>query len=226
MKMRIFKNSLVLLMFGAFFASCDLTKDPDELGTSAKGIAGEWYVQTFVEGVPTLDYVPLKTFNTAANIAEMWFDDGDNSLGLRGVVKTDAPNLSFGSLIENNEYYEEQVPDAGYDPEAGLVVGDIFSFETDPEFPGYPEFFEIKKGIVVKNGATTSGGNKSDSIYVELAVPNLVYNWRVAGFDTEVNGETIDTLGVQWEFVDRVNLGNIKVEYIGYKRTGFAEDDH
>ena len=164
---KLHKTSAILsLLFFLSFTACDEGGDPDPGATSTVEMAGDWYVQFLVDGVDVynLGYTKITTYNTAANDGtEIWIDDNQNTWWFKVKCPVNTSNLTFSGT--------------------GLY-SNVDDYEVD---------VDISNGIIVKDGATTSGGNTSDSIYFEAVFsddPTTTY------------------------------------QLVGYKRTGFLEDEH
>jgi hypothetical protein len=167
---KILKITSLLLLLVTFTLSCDRVGDETVGETSTKEMSGDWYVTFKVGGVDVynLGYTLLSTYNTAANNgSEMWIEDHKNSYWYK--MKTP---INYSAKTFGGTGLASSVPD-------GSSTYDVTCKITD--------------GKIVKDGATTSGGNKSDLISYKIEFsddPGTIY---------EVNG---------------------------YKRTGFAEDEH
>lgn len=136
---------IAILISGFFLSSCDLGSEPTIEGTKLQAMCGEWFVQLYAEGEDQgLGYHLVTTSNTAAN------NDTDLILDDHGILTDyDYPPLrvvskvSLGGLTFNNS------PDL-----PNLVSGE--------------SAVSIIEGKIIKMGATTTGGNKTDSIYVKF----------------------------------------------------------
>ncbi|WP_379824450.1 lipid-binding protein [Flavobacterium notoginsengisoli] len=117
------------------FVACDEVGDTDPGGTSTEAMAGDWYVQTLVNGVVVVDYKLLSTYNTAANNGkEFWIDDHGNVWDF----KVKAPlTLSALSFAGNN------------------LASSVDDYDVN---------VNITEGKITKNGATSTGGHKVDGI--------------------------------------------------------------
>jgi hypothetical protein len=117
------------------FASCDEVGDTNPGGTSVESMAGDWYVQTLVNGEVAIDYKLISTYNTAANNgSEMWIEDHGNIWDF----KCKSP-LNIGALT---------------------FAGNNLTSSVD----SYDITVTITNGKVVKNGATSTGGHTVDGI--------------------------------------------------------------
>ena len=167
---KILKITSFLLLLAAFTLSCDRVGDEEVGETSTKEMSGDWYVKFTVGGVDVynLGYTLLTTYNTSANDGtEMWIDDHSNTYWYK--FKTP---INYSAKTFSGSGLASSVPDG-----SGT----------------YDVTVKVSEGKIVKNGATTSGGNTSDLISYKIEFsddPGTVY---------EVNG---------------------------YKRTGFAADEH
>lgn len=135
------------LLFMFNFIACDEGGDPNPGATEVVEMTGDWYVQLLVDGedVYGIGYYLLSTYNTSANNGnEMWIDDHELwPFKVKASVNVSAKTFE-GSGLENEYSYEDELED-------GTEV-DVFPIVT------------ITSGQIIKGGATTSGGNPSDSI--------------------------------------------------------------
>jgi hypothetical protein len=122
------------------FTSCDEGGDPDPGQTSTVDMAGDWFVEFLVDGedIYSIGYAMITTHNTSADDGtEMWIDDHQNTWWFKVKTPINVSNLTFSGT--------------------GLASN----------YDGYEITVDISNGTIVKDGATTSGGNISDSIYFE-----------------------------------------------------------
>lgn len=151
---------LIFLVIGGFLLqSCDAGGDPDPGETEVVELAGDWYVQLLEGDDVVVDYSLISTYNTAANDGEfMWVDDHQNIWWFK--VKTPV------------------------DPSTNTFGGEALASDVD----GYEITVDIFDGVVVEEGATTSGGNTSDLISFSVIFsddPETVYTiegYRRTGF--------------------------------------------
>lgn len=137
---------LVAVLVATSFASCDEVGDTDPGGTAVEAMAGDWYVQTLVDGEVVVDYVLLSTYNTAANDGkQMWMED----YGKIWDFKFKAP-VNIGALT----FSGDNLPSS--------VVHDLTS--TPNVIETYDMNVTVTEGKVTKNGATTTGGHTVDGI--------------------------------------------------------------
>lgn len=125
---------LVALLVLTSFVACDEVGDTDPGGTSVESLAGDWYVQTLVNGEVALDYRLISTYNTAANDANMFIDDHGNIWTFKVKSPVTINSLSF--------------------------AGSNLASSVD----GYDVNVTITEGKVTKNDTKTSGGNTTDGI--------------------------------------------------------------
>jgi hypothetical protein len=151
------KNIIKLFLFlfvGTFLVSCDEGGDPDPGATKVVDMAGDWYVQFLVDGedIYSLDYQLISTYNTAAdNGTEMWIDDQGNTWSFKVKSPVNTTGLTFSGT--------------------GL----------ESNVDGYEVTVTITNGAIVKDAATTSGGNTSDSISFDAEFsddPGTIYQFR------------------------------------------------
>ena len=116
------------------FVACDEVGDTDPGGTSVEALAGDWYVQTLVNGAVVSDYKLISTYNTASNDANMFIDDHGNIWDFKVKTPVTTNSLSF--------------------------AGSNLASSVD----GYNINVNITEGKVTKNDTKTSGGNTTDGI--------------------------------------------------------------
>jgi hypothetical protein len=121
-------------------ASCDMGDVPAIGGTKLQAMAGEWFVE--VQDGDGNDigggYYLITTSNTAANNETDLLLDDHETWPAKVVAKVDLPSLTFKSAENLTNLYDSEI---------GV---------------------SIIEGKILKNAATTTGGNKTDSIYVKF----------------------------------------------------------
>jgi len=156
--MKYIKYSLILLVFGLL--SCDLGSEPAIEGTKLQAMCGEWYIGVFANGedIGNGGRFLITTSNTAAN------------------NETD--------LIIND--HELLTPDA--DPVAVVAKVNLPAMTFDkadklPNMEAGKAAISIIEGKILKGAATSTGGNKTDSIYVKFTFENdPKTEWIYAGY--------------------------------------------
>lgn len=156
--MKYIKYSLILLVFGLL--SCDLGSEPAIEGTKLQAMCGEWYIGVFANGedIGNGGRFLITTSNTAAN------------------NETD--------LIIND--HELLTPDA--DPVAVVAKVNLPAMTFDkadklPNMEAGKAAISIIEGKILKGAATSTGGNKTDSIYVKFTFENdPATEWIYAGY--------------------------------------------
>ena len=162
-KYKIYLGALLMVLF-ATVSSCDEVGDIEIGGVTVEDMTGNWYVETSIDGTVIQGYVEISTYNSAANIEEMWIDDFQNIWWFKAKAPVSLSSLSFGGT------------------------------DLPSNYDGYEITVTITNGAIAKDVAgATSAGNKSDTI----------------SFDIEFS----DDPGTIYHIA-------------GYKRTGFAEDEH
>lgn len=137
--MKKLKQNITRLLAAVFvltsFASCDEVGDSDPGGTSTESMAGDWYVQTLVDGKVIADYALISTYNTAANDGKsFWIDDHGHVYDFKVKAPVTVSSLSFS--------------------------GNNLASSVD----GYDINVNITEGKITKNDTKTSGGNTVDGI--------------------------------------------------------------
>jgi len=130
-------KALIFLTSLVVFVSCDEGGDPDPGVTSVVEMSGDWFVQTFVGGDMVADYARISTYNTAA-------DDGTE-------IWVDDHSNIWGFKVKS------PINLTGLTFSGAALESDLVDVIT----------VNITNGIIIKDGATTSGGNTADSISFE-----------------------------------------------------------
>lgn len=178
MKLRFILLSLIASV--SLFISCEKDEDFDAGQTNTKELAGEWFVQICYEGEVFFDYTKLLTYNTANNDKDILWLDASATWPFKTKIACNPSELAIGSLsFDNVDFFEAE---------------------------GFLDSLSILNGKVLKGAATTSGGNKSDSIIISVSSTGM------RDFVNDLVGEEIVT-SEGWTIQ-------------GYKRTGFFEDEH
>lgn len=146
--------------------SCDTGGDPDPGATKVVDLAGDWYVMLLVDGedIYGLGYNLISTYNTASDDQEMWVDDHE-LWPMKVATPVNVESLTF----------------------SGTDLANLYSYE-DSEGETVSPVVDITNGKVLLNAATTSGGNTTDSIHMNLEFsddPSTVYTlagYRRTGF--------------------------------------------
>jgi hypothetical protein len=168
MKKILYYSSLVLML--AATSGCEKYEVD---GTATQNLSGDWWVKWEYFDTDDNDWVDItgylfgverflfNTYNTAANVpTEIFVDDNKNSWEIKGKVKADAANLTFGSP----------------DPVLNLTYEDSEFIVTD--------------GKVVKGVGRSKTGVKTDSIIFILTLSDddgLIYDnawetqYRISG---------------------------------------------
>lgn len=149
----------LLLTVGFFFVSCDEGGDPDPGKTEVVDMAGDWYVQTYLGDQLALDWSLISTYNTSTNDGEfMWVDDHQNIWWFKVKTPVNVETQTFS--------------------------GTALASNVD----GYEITVDIINGIIEEGAATTSGGNTTDKISMDVIFsddPDNVYTlegYRRTGF--------------------------------------------
>jgi hypothetical protein len=145
--------------------SCDLGTEPKIEGTKLQAMCGEWYILMLEDGEDVgRGYHLISTSNTAANNETDLILDDHDTWPAKVITKVNLGAMTFDAA--------PNLPNM-YDAAVGV---------------------SILEGKIIKGAATTTGGNKTDSIYVKF------------------------------EFVEKGEKSVI--DFAGYRRTGFLEDEH
>jgi len=140
LKIKILSVTLITV-FSTFFVSCDETETYDVGLTNASEASGDWYVE-FLDSngddIYSLGYQLITTTNSASNSStEFIIDDREHTWTFKVTCPIDLDTMTFS--------------------------GTSLASNVD----GYEVEVTITNGAIVKDGATSSGGNTVDSIYFE-----------------------------------------------------------
>jgi hypothetical protein len=160
MKMNKILGYFGILAVGVLMSSCDLGSEPDIEGTKLQAMAGEWWVQVLIDGedVGGGGHYLVTTSNTAAN------NETDLIINDHELLVPDAPPLSVVSKVN--------LPALTFDKVDKL-----------PNMTAGESAISIVEGKILKGMATTTGGNKTDSIYVKFSFENdPATEWVYSGY--------------------------------------------
>ncbi|MBW8359375.1 MAG: hypothetical protein K0M63_06180 [Weeksellaceae bacterium] len=167
MKIKIF-NLLLLFSLIGFVISCDRVGDgdvsDDQGGTTTQDMAGDWYVKFTIDGQDV-------------------YNLGYTLLSTYNTAANNGQEMWIDDHANTWEYKVKTPINYGAKTFGG----------SNLQNQSYDVTMNITEGKILKGAATTSGGNKSDSIVFKVEFAD--------------DPGTIYTVG-------------------GYKRTGFAEDEH
>ncbi|TXF77361.1 lipid-binding protein [Chryseobacterium sp.] len=165
---RKFLNILLMLSLIGLVTSCDRVGDgdvsDDQGGTSTQEMAGDWYVKFTVDGQDVYNF----------------------GYTLLTTYNTAANNGQEMWIDDHDNTYEYKV-------KTPINYSTKTFSGANLQNQSYDVAMTITEGKILKGAATTTGGNKSDSIVFKVEFAD--------------DPGTIYTVG-------------------GYKRTGFAEDEH
>lgn len=239
---------LALTLVAVLFTSC--FEDKDNWYTNTKEYDGRYSVAITCDEYSNLDKTvrdghELMIYNSAANVENQIIIDSyvaiDAEEGTKFHIKgkfdvegntsafkatTATSNISRSAEVKDSEYYlvdDEGVP---VDYPSSLGKPDA----AGEEYKGLQQYarVSIDEGKILPKGATTIGGNVSDSVYLAIttyadylviesyqlpegswAVPGVAeFGWRVKD-GSRVNADGFEE---HWKFK-------------GYRYTGFPEDD-
>ena len=151
---------LAIFITGVFLSGCDLGTEPTIEGTKLQAMCGEWFVGVFIDGedVGGGGYYLVTTSNTAAN------NETDLIINDHELLVPDAAPLSVIAKVNLSAMTFDKA-----DKLANLTSGEAA--------------VSIIEGKIIKGAATTTGGNKADSIYVKFAFENdPATEWVYSGY--------------------------------------------
>lgn len=130
----------------SFLNSCDLAKDVKPTGTAVQDMAGDWFIlqNNLTDGINGTAWKRVVTYNTSAN---------DN----------DTLWLNTRSALLSGTNFVAKVP---------VTISQLTYNATSDLKTTTTATVSILEGKVLKGVATTSGGNKSDSIFIKYSISN------------------------------------------------------
>tara|TARA_R110001583_G_scaffold60988_2_gene180747 strand:- start:708 stop:1214 length:507 start_codon:yes stop_codon:yes gene_type:complete len=152
----IFKNNILAraILFVSLLTlavSCDEHEDLDVGTTALVEASGDWYVEFLIDGVDVYGLgYNLLTTSNSADETSIWIDDHANIWQFKAKCPIDIESLKFD----------------GSDLESSV--------------DGYDVTLQITNGTIIKDGATSTGGNVVDSIYFEAEFsddPGTIYQF-------------------------------------------------
>lgn len=223
----------ILLVTMTLFTSC--FKEIDNWYTETAAYDGRYVVSTTCEEYSS-DDVPLSAgmemlvYNSADNVAnKFWIELSIAGLPIKAKlnVNGDATNFNMDSNIDL--YYDSDIvyvlDDDGnpvtYFPPIATATGEIIDC-----LELYTRI-SIEKGGIIKKGATTPGGNASDSIYMNT----IIYSDMFQAESYETPSDTWEDPGIpeyDWKIIDTsiANADGWEEHWTisGYRYTGYPED--
>ena len=149
------------MVVGLSLVGCDKGGEPDPGATEVVDMAGDWYVKLLIDGedVYGIGYYLLSTYNTSANDGqELWIDDQE-LWPMKVSTPVNVESLTFEGSTLNNLY--------SYEAGGETISPDV----------------TITDGKVLLDAATTTGGNTTDSIHMNVEFsddPGTTYT--IAGY--------------------------------------------
>lgn len=147
----------LIVAFGLLFFTCKM-EEPDVITASTYPVSGEWWVRYFLNDAEVSGgYIALLTYNTASDKGDsIWVDDAGDFWNEAIKIKSsvDVANRIFSTTNSVN-------------------INDTATVLPRTSVT-------LINGKVLLGATTTTGGNKSDSIYVEFQYSNDPGNTYVA----------------------------------------------
>lgn len=142
MKKTVYSAFMALVVTGIVLSSC--SKKPDVEYTATYKMAGEWFVEYYLNGSAVTDYSKILTYNTAdVSASQIWVVDTLTG-GFKAKLDVDYPALSFKAMDKAPNLYHpgntikvyegKVVPGAGHS-KSGSLVDSIYlklEFSDDP----------------------------------------------------------------------------------------------
>ena len=117
-KYKIYLGALLMMVFTTF-TSCDEVGDIEIDGTTVEEMAGNWYVEVSNAGT-NYGFFEISTYNSAANIEEIWIDDLGNVWPFKGKVAVNLSSMTFSGTDIQSEYDE-----VTFTVQNGVIVKDV-----------------------------------------------------------------------------------------------------
>lgn len=156
-------NKYIILGIVALFAtSCQKEYETELLPGS--DLAGEWYVETGIDGVvfASLGHQLISTYNTAAADGSIWLDDQGHIWPMRGKINLAPGATSFTGTFDNLE-----APIYSYDTLDIIRDEAIDPIDSvDQIFEGYYSI-NVKEGKIIPDAGHSKTGVVVDSIYIK-----------------------------------------------------------
>lgn len=196
------KNILYLSLIVVLLASCDMKDEYEQINSNAVEYAGDWYYKVSSGDQSTelkaYDSGRMTTFNTAADVEnEIWIDDKNGFLSMKFKCVFEGDMASFVAPSSENIRYSDAVrmPDAP----KGLGMSDTYKQD-------YSEF-EVVKGMILLNAASSKTGKSVDSLYLHLKGMRemFTFNSIVDGIDTTWGVLNTDSI-LAWEVDTTVHV--------------------
>lgn len=202
-----------------------------------------WYSETFdysgrfvyaIEdvGLHVEDGNEVLIYNSAANVAdEIWLNDANDVFPFKCKFKVKGPSESFSGEKANNEKapllfyngsrYVAFTPAAALDYRRPTATGQ--------RLDGYREYANvtIDAGKIIPGGATTIGGNRSDSLYLKITLQSSFTEFVSYEIDSQL-WAVANVPEYEWKHDPTVAEydpdADESYELTGYRYTGYPED--
>lgn len=221
------KNIFLYLMGACLSLSLVSCDNEIEIWDSATLDYSGSYLYTVTLEDGTLDHgynneYMLEFYNTSANVEnEIFIDDHDKYFEMRSKFSLDgdftnfkSKSLVFADLTDN---------------EKTLVVpsGKPLKLDTITAIDRSNIRAAIVEGKIIAKGATTLGGNVTDSLYVKMTLYSGTVNFKSVSVPVEYRANP-DKEEFEWELVSVVHdeTKDETVTIAGHRFTGFSEDEY
>lgn len=149
---------IVLMLLASMFISCDATGDLDPGGTAVQEMAGDWFVE-------------LLTDDGSGNLVDM-YGIGYYKLSTFNTASDDGTELF---LDDHGLWPMKSIANVNLDSKT--FSGDGLGNEYDESVT-----VNIMDGKILTDAATTTGGNKSDSIYFRVIYADDTREFVIKGY--------------------------------------------
>ena len=147
---------ILLALIATGFVACQEEYEPDMF--PGHELAGEWYVEEYVNDTLEHGHALLMTYNVAAANGDIWVDDQDHFYGFKAKITGNPGAGTFAGTGDNT-----MAPWVTYDtldvtaPYDSLEVIDS-GFET----------ITVEEGAIYTDGGSSKTGVVTDSIYIRV----------------------------------------------------------
>lgn len=224
----------IFLVTTSFFTSC--FKEKDNWYSATAEYDGRYVVGTTCEeysddDIPLSERVEMWVYNTSDNIAnEIWIDQFNIAgIPMKAKLNVTGNSENFKTNDDVSLYYEsdliyvldEDGAPIDYYPPIATAIGEVINCVE------LYTRISIEEGGIIKKGATTPGGNASDSIFLKT----ILYSDAFQAESYETASDTWETPGTpeyDWKIIETsvTNADGWEEHWTvaGYRYTGYPED--
>ncbi|MDR2466579.1 MAG: hypothetical protein LBD35_04225 [Prevotellaceae bacterium] len=224
------------LRIAAIIALCTLIlscqRELDNWHSETFDYSGRFVYAQEDAGLHIEDGYEIHIYNSSANIAsEIWIDDASGLFPFKGKFKvTGAPADFSGEKTKNEKATLQFFNGSRY---VNFTQASALAYRrptaAGQRLDGYAEYAHVTldAGKIIPNGATTIGGNRSDSLYLKISL----HSSETEFVSYEIDSKLWTVPGVpeyEWKHdpdIDRHDPdADESYELKGYRYTGYPED--